>query len=71
MVSLIIELKKLLNSSTQNTAFQFDNKFYKQLDGVAVGSLDLWWLTLSYTTSLIKPLQSSLSFTELIFFCRY
>ena len=31
-------LKKLLTWSTQNTTFQFDNKFYKQLDGVAVGS---------------------------------
>ena len=30
--------KKLLTWSTQNTTFRFDNKFYKQLDGVAMGS---------------------------------
>ena len=31
-------LLKLLSWSTKNTTFQFNNKFYKQLDGVAMGS---------------------------------
>ena len=31
-------LLKLLSWPTKNTTFQFDNKFYKQLDGVAMGS---------------------------------
>ena len=30
-------LLKLLSWSTKNTTFQFNNKFYKQLDGVAMG----------------------------------
>ena len=32
-------LLKLLSWSTKNTTIQFNNKFYKQLDGVAMGSL--------------------------------
>ena len=31
-------LLKLLSWSTKNTTFQFNNKFHKQLDGVAMGS---------------------------------
>ena len=31
-------LLKLLSWSTKNITFQFNNKFYKQLDGVAMGS---------------------------------
>ena len=31
-------LLKLLSWSTKNTTFQFNNKFYKHLDGVAMGS---------------------------------
>ena len=31
-------LKKLITWCTQNTTFQFNNKVYQQLDGVAVGS---------------------------------
>ena len=33
-----IPLKKLIIWCTQNTTFEFNNKFYQQLDGVAMGS---------------------------------
>ena len=31
-------LKKLLNWATKSTTFQFDGKFYEQLDGISMGS---------------------------------
>jgi len=38
LIKVFFILCKLFNWTTQNITFQFDNKFYKQTDGLAMGS---------------------------------
>ena len=65
-------LLKLLNWSTQNTTFQFNNKFYKQLDGVAMGSPNGTLLADIMVNCVIdKAIERMPLDHQPKFFCRY
>ena len=65
-------LLKLLSWSTKNTTIQFNNKFYKQLDGVAMGSLIgplLADIMMNYVID--KAIERTPLDHQPKFFCRY
>ena len=67
-------LLRLLSWSTKNTTFQFNNKFYKQLDGVAIGSPIgplLADVMMNYMYVINKAIERTALDHQPQFFCRY